>query len=468
MTRCKKHTSRGKCVGVMYAQFTNNEDVYIISLSGSGYNPNIASSGTSELQPTSYHKTWENLSKNPQQLGVSENVIVAKFDAVHKACLAEYGFGITTNKDFFKKWVERMDNWIGEWYKQYIQMIRENRIFTIRWLVEKGMESTYLEQMKADAPSEEEALKRYKDIVDFVTDCIPDYKPKDKRPKNYELPLRMRMVEMLMTKTPDEIIAWFDKELDSPKLSRYKKEFERLCKEFKGECPKTVYGIINVNQRKEFLEKVCDDFWTKYKRKYDEFKLPKGYTTVSMIWGGILPDGCKYSSKMADFFIQCAEDNALCTLVNYIEEKQYFKENIKCQNFYWRAFQYTNKCKEGHCENSNCKHDECKDKFWIETKPLCPFCKIAFPGRVEEALKIDQTKMYIEDPSISEDSDEGEIDDYYLSVDYVTVTQKAASTNNQEDFESALPRLPTDWEVGGIIVHNPDPDMRCSQIRYSL
>ena len=437
MTWCyKKRIRSGKCVGVMYAQFTNNKDVYIIALSGSGYKPNIASSGTSELQPTSYHTTWEKLSKNLQQLDVSENVIVAKFDAVHKACLAEYSNGIITNEDFFKKWVQRLGNWIGEWYNQYIQMRKENKKFTIRWLVEKGMESTYLEQMKADAPSEEEALERYKDIVDFVidclpadapseeearerykdivdfvTDCIPDYKPRDKKlPKNYKLPLRMQMVKLLMTKTPNEIKAWFDKELDSPKLSQCKKKFERLCKEFKGECAKTIKDI-NVNQFKECLEKVSNDIWTKYKRKYDEFKLPKGYTTVSMIWGGILPDGCKYSSKIVDFFIQCAEDNALCTLVDYVKDY-----DVKIQDVYWHAFQYTNACREGQCKDSNCKGKECDNSKHqiIETKGLCAFCKVGFPQRASQALKIDYEKIHIEGLGVINDS--GVSGDYILNL----------------------------------------------------
>ena len=394
----------------MYAQFTNNKDVYIISLSGSGYNPNVASSGISELQPTSYHRAWENLSKNLQQLGVSENVIVAKFDAVHKACLAEYGNGIITNEDLFKKWVDRLDNWIGEWYKQYIQKRKYTKNFSIRKLVEKGMKNTYLEQMKADAPSEAEALKRYKDIVDFVTDCLPDYKPRNERPKNYELPLRIQMVELLMTKTPDEIKAWFDKELDSPKLSQYKRKFERLCKKFEGEYPKTVYVTINGYQFK-FLEKVCDDFWTKYKRKYDEFKLPKGYTTVSMIWGDILSGGCIYSSKIVDLFIQCAEDNALCTLVDYVKDNDF-----EIQDVYWHAFQYTNTCIEGQCKDSNCKGKECRNTNCqiIETKGLCAFCKVGFPQRASQALKIDYEKIRIEGLGVVNDSG-------VMSGDYILI-----------------------------------------------
>ena len=60
--------------------------------------------------------------------------------------------------------------------------------------------------MKVEAPTEKEALKRYKDIVEFVTDCLLEYIPKGKKcPENYELPVRMQMNEVLFTKTPDEI-----------------------------------------------------------------------------------------------------------------------------------------------------------------------------------------------------------------------------------------------------------------------
>ena len=407
----KKGIRNSKCVGIMHAQFANNEEVYIIALSGTGYK--LSSDDASKLEPTGYHETWKNLMKNPQQLlGISENVIVAEFDAVHKACLAKYNKKLIDDKELFDVWVQRLDNWIGEWYKHYMQMRKANKEFTIRSLVEEGIKSTYLEQMKVEAPTKEEALLRYEYIVDFVTDCIPDYQPYKEpykeRPDNYKLPHRMKINELLMTKTPDEIKTWFEEELESPKLRRYKGTFEKFCKGF--ERPQKVY-IYNNKSLEALLEEASSDLWSKYEKEYDEFQLPKGYITVSMIWGDIIPSGCKFSAGIINFFIQCAEDNALCTLVNYVEKKE-----VECQKVSWHAFKYYNKCREGQCTDSNCKRKKCKvDKCQtVKIKPLCAFCKVGFPERVSESLKIDSAQIHIEDTSNSDDL-EGEIGDYLVS-----------------------------------------------------
>lgn len=77
-----------------------------------------------------------------------------------------------------------------------------------------------------------------------------------------------------------------------------------------------------------------------YKERYDRYPLPKGYATVSFIWGGII-NACemKYTDEIVNFFIHCAEDNALCTLVKYMGEE----ENLECQNVSWYAFDCMNK-----------------------------------------------------------------------------------------------------------------------------
>lgn len=290
------------------------------------------------------------------------------------------------------------------------------------------MKNTYLEQMKAEAPTLEEALLRYEYIVDFVTDCIPDYQPHMERKDNYEPPHRMKIVELLMTKTPGEIKQWFEEELKSPKLRQYKETFEKLCKEFKEGRNKRHY-IIDLHNFLESLKKFSSEEWTAYEKKYDEFQLPKGYTTVSAIWGDIF-ENLIFGREIVNFFIQCAEDNAPCTLVNYVE-----KENVKCQKVSWHAFQYTNKCKEGqcadiNCKGKNCKVDKCKTDKTVKIKPLCAFCKVAFSDRVKQELHIDLTNIHIEDTSNSDDLEEGGIGDYLLS--FATVShQETESTSNQ-------------------------------------
>ena len=44
----QKNIERSKCVGIMYAEFTNNDEVYIIALSGPGFKPMVTASGTSD------------------------------------------------------------------------------------------------------------------------------------------------------------------------------------------------------------------------------------------------------------------------------------------------------------------------------------------------------------------------------------------------------------------------------------
>lgn len=133
----KKKIQSSKCVGIMHAQFTNNEEVYIIALSGPGYKP--SSNDISQLEPTGYHETWKELMKNPRQLlDVPENVIVAEFDAVHKDCLAKYNNKIINDKIFFEQWVQRLDNWIKEWHNQFKEMIKAKKNLQSRSLLKKA------------------------------------------------------------------------------------------------------------------------------------------------------------------------------------------------------------------------------------------------------------------------------------------------------------------------------------------
>lgn len=136
------------------------------------------------------------------------------------------------------------------------------------------MKNTYLEQMKAEAPTLEEALLRYEYIVDFVTDCIPDYQPHMERKDNYEPPHRMKIVELLMTKTPGEIKQWFEEELKSPKLRQYKETFEKLCKEFKEGRNKRHY-IIDLHNFLESLKKFSSEEWTAYEKNMMSFSYQK-------------------------------------------------------------------------------------------------------------------------------------------------------------------------------------------------
>ena len=426
----------------MHAQFTNGQEIYITALSGTGYKIEVESTGGVNLQIASYNIVWERLRSHLEQLQLQECVIVAKFDAVHKACLTKYENKIITDQAFFKMWIDRLKSWIGKWHEHYEKMLKMNKKFTIKWLVEQGMKDTYLEQMKVEAPSEFEALQRFNDIVDFLTDCIPEYQPGSDK-----LPLRMKIQEMLFTKTAYEIKKWFDNELTT-KLSQYKTDFVKLCKKFN-----TLYHIflicwdvscscyyLNIDFRVKFCwistrggdlymsarnieqfqdcfgywQKIGELLWAQYKREYDEtYRLPKGYTTVSMIWGGILKGGFKYTAGIANFFIQCAEDNALCTLVDYVSDNQ-----LKCQKVSWYAFQYKNKCQEGKCKDPDCEHDKCKGKdfkcYNIEHKPLCAFCEQTFRYRVCKALDIEEQDIYIEGGRPSSDSDEDN-EDFILS-----------------------------------------------------
>ena len=219
----------------MHAQFTNSKEVYIIALSGTGYVPHDKS--PDEIKPTKYNKAWQALSeyltnreKCPAIADIADKIEVAEFDAVYKACLAEHEGKIITDQDFLNKWVDRVENWIGEWYKHYQNMLKENKKFTIKWLVEKGMQDTYLEQMKVEAASEDEAMQKYKDITEFITDCIPDYLPRGERPATYKHPIRIRTLELLFSEV--DLKEWFEEELNSHELSQHRSTLERLCREF--------------------------------------------------------------------------------------------------------------------------------------------------------------------------------------------------------------------------------------------
>ena len=459
MTWChskKRKINLSKCVGILHARFTNGKEIYIIALSGTGYKLDVESPG---VQIAPYNTVWTNLNHYLNQLpDIPKNVIVAEFDAVHKACLIKYGYKIIDDQELFKGWIERLKYWIGEWHKHYKKWIKMKKKFTIKWLVEQGMKDTYLEQMKVEAPSEAEAIQRFEDIVDFLTDCIPEYQPNGDR-----IPLRMKIIEILFTKTPTEIENWFVNELATT-LSQYRTDFERLCREFMStyhtllvcwdvSCTDVSNMHVTIDQLsvmgasiiihtrgvqitipasniKRFF-KDCFDYWQQvgelicreYKREYNEiYHLPKGYTTVSMIWGGILKGGFKYGTGITNFFIQCAEDNALCTLAKYAKENK-----LQCQEVSWNAFQYKNKCKKGECEDidADCEHDKCKGKeckgkdfkcYSIEHKDLCAFCKQTFKSRVAQALSIAEDNIQIEDENVSSDSDEEDSSYGILSV----------------------------------------------------
>ena len=158
-----------------------------------------------------------------------------------------------------------------------------------------------------------------------------------------------------------------------------------------------------------YWQKVADNIFCKYKDEYEQRGLPKGYTTVSMIWGGILLGGCKGTTGIVNFFIQCAEDNALCTLVEHVNDK-----NLKCQKVSWYAFSCQNKCQRKECKDSNCPKKKC-EKCECYKKPLCPFCKVGFKNRIIENLHIDKSQLYIDDKNVSDDLDEGNIDYVNLS-----------------------------------------------------
>ena len=441
----KKNIRGSKCIGILHAQFTNNEEIYIIALSGNGHGLDVTATGEVEYKPTPYKARWESLHEYlKNNCDITNKVKVAEFDILHKACLVKHRQNIINDQEFINEWIKRLEFWIGEWYKL---CNKANKDFAIKEFVGKGMKSTYLEQMKVEAPTEEKALERYDDIVDFVTDCIPDYLPKDKRPKNYELPIRMQMLKVLFTKTPYEIRTLFEEKLNSHKLNQYRQKFDELRKNFMNDylpllacwdasCWPVIYrcayitsplparGLIvpvwNLNQFFSpryfaYWCKVADLIWNMYKKEYEEKGLPKGYTSVSMIWGGILQGGPKFTTGIVNFFIQCAEDNALCTLDKYVNDNK----NLTCQGVSWYAFDCQNKCQRKNCKDSNCPKKECK-KYECYKKPLCPFCKVGFRNRVTEAFHTDkshQFQLYIDGENVSDDSDEGDIDYVNLSFE---------------------------------------------------
>ena len=58
----KKNKIRGsKCLGIMHAQFTNNDEIYIIALSGNGHELDVTATGEVVNKPRLYKKRWENL-----------------------------------------------------------------------------------------------------------------------------------------------------------------------------------------------------------------------------------------------------------------------------------------------------------------------------------------------------------------------------------------------------------------------
>ena len=441
----KKNKIRGgKCFGIMHAQFTNNEEIYIITLSGNGHGLDVTATGEVENKPRPYKERWESLHEYLQNhCDISNKVKVAEFDILHKACLVKHKQKIIKDQIFFDKWKDRLDIWIGEWYKLWN---KTNKDFAIKEFVEKGMESTYLEQMRVEAPSEAEALTRYEDIVDFVTDCIPDYLPTNERPENYELPIRMQMNEVLFTKTPNEIRTLFEAKLNLHKLNQYRQKFEELRDNFMTDyllllacwdasCWSVIYGCAEItsplsargfmvpawNLNKFFSacqlaywQKVANLICNMYKKEYEEKGLPKGCTSVAMIWGGILQGGFKGTTGIVNFFIQCAEDNALCTLDEYVNDK-----NLTCQRVSWYSFYCQNECQRKKCKDRNCPKKECK-KYECYKKPLCPFCKVGFRNRVTENFHTDrscQFQLYIDGENVSDDSDEGDIDYVNLSFE---------------------------------------------------
>lgn len=294
----KKEKEKKKCVGILHAQFTNDEEVYIVTLSGTGYELDVELSNDVKLQIAPYNTVWRKLRDHLKQLqlpGIPKNVIVAEFDAVHKACLAKYK-GENKDQKFFEEWRKRLENWIGGWHIRYMKMRETNKKFTVKWLVEQGMKDTYLEQMKVEAPSEEEAEQRCKDVVDFLTECIPEYQP-----NSGETPLRMKIIEILFTKSPTEITDWFNDELKT-KLSQYKTaDFKSLCREFMSRYRallicwdvSCVNTCIKANIRGVDLNicvshfitcfKDCVDYWQRIKELVYIDLLIKGYANRELM-----------------------------------------------------------------------------------------------------------------------------------------------------------------------------------------
>ena len=296
-------------------------------MSGTGYELNVEPSGGINLQTARYNTVWENLSKHLKEIPGIPEYCVAKFDAVHKACLATYR-GVNNDPEFLEKWREKLKNWVGEWYKHFKKMKEKNVKFTIKSLVEQGMKNTYLEQMKVEAPSEKEAEERFKDIVDFLTDCIPEYQP-----NSDEVPLRMKIIEILHTKNINEIKDWFKKELET---NKYKTDFEGLCRKFLSKyyavlicwnisCCKDSIPVRGVNipvtciagfrDYCHYWQKIGELISEEYIKEYDETnRLPKGYAKISMILGGIFPTlggifPTKISNKIKDWFMEELETN---------------------------------------------------------------------------------------------------------------------------------------------------------------
>ena len=321
----RRQINKSKCVGILHAHFINDEEVYIIALSGTGYKLDNQSSDDIQLQITSYNTAWKEL-KNK----MANNEKIAEFDAVHKACLVKYT-GENKDQKFFQEWKRRLKNWISEWHKLYNKN-KETLNFTITRFVEQGVKEAYFEQMKVEALSVEEAEQRCKDVVDFLVYCIPKYE---------EVPLRMKILEILFTKNPDEIRHWFDKELKT-QLSQFKTDFERLCSEFMSHyrlllicwdvsCVKRhhVDAIIDVKirggvhlamparnfrtffqQYSNYWQKIGELLWTEYMKEYYRTnKLPQGYTTVSMIWGGILVIIAEFDAVHKAFLVKYTGEN---------------------------------------------------------------------------------------------------------------------------------------------------------------
>ena len=102
----------------MHAQFTNNEEIYIIALSGNGHGLDVTATGEIENKPSPYKERWESLHEYlKNHCDIANKVKVARFDILHTACLVKHEQQIIKDQKFFGKWEERLDSWIGEWYK---------------------------------------------------------------------------------------------------------------------------------------------------------------------------------------------------------------------------------------------------------------------------------------------------------------------------------------------------------------
>ena len=376
---CKRKRIRNsKCIGILYARFHNNKFVFVIAMSGTGKNI--------DGDTTDYKKKWSGLESYLKTTNSIPPYVIAEFDSVHKACLGKqrkifahttkalnaiYNMdcqgktltemieqmkeiwsenmkknGIVTN-EFFEDWLKRLKSLVKQWSEKYKKLNSNGSHCSLedfKKLVDEKMKDPFLIQLEElEIPNPRE---RYNFIVEFIVDCSPTY-------DDQNMPVRMQVAQLLLTKTPEEISAWFENQLQSNQdLACYKQTFLTFIHDFQQ---LKEINCLYVG----FSEDASIRLWEAYKLEYDRKGLPTGYTTVSMIWGNILAAPVP-TPAFVDMFIQCAEDNALCKLVSYITENK----DLLCKAISWFAYDR-----------------DCNIKY------LCPFCEIGFQDRLTKVLE---------------------------------------------------------------------------------